>query len=50
MNILDVIRVKDFKLFGFTIFSIEESKTTTFEHIEKPIKIPQEYYVEEFEV
>ena len=50
MSILDVIRVKDFKLFGFTIFSIEESKTTTFKHVEELIKIPQEYYVEEFEV
>ena len=50
MNILETITIKDFKLFGITLFSIEESKTSTFEHVEQPIEVTQEYYNAEFEV
>ena len=50
MNILETITIKDFKLFGITLFSIEESKTATLEHVEQPIEVTQEYYNAEFEV
>lgn len=50
MNILETITIKDFKLFGITLFSVEESKTSTLEHVEHPIEVTQEYYNAEFEV
>ena len=50
MNILETITIRDFKLFGIPIFSMEESKTSTAEHVETPIELSQEYFNAEFEV